>query len=221
MFRCLCPLATCRAALLQGRINRTLLLKPLSVGGKNRRRPSFFAPGSRLFLPSRLKLGWSVAVGGRPDFRNVALRETEGKRRRGQKERWLDSPQKGIVNRDSSGIEPSILVARSPKTGIENLDSSGIVSPLDERRERINSRPSISGFIVVAVGDATFDFIEKKDGGRVKVGRTFNEVRCPQKESGMDGGRKEGSFCWRGVRRFAEGCGASERGPLYNSDGIV
>ena len=36
-------------------------------------------------------------------------------------------PKKGIVNRDSSGIEPPILVARFPKTGIVYRGSSGIV----------------------------------------------------------------------------------------------
>ena len=39
-------------------------------------------------------------------------------------------PKKGIVNCDSSGIDPPILVARFPKTGIVYRDSSGIVSPL-------------------------------------------------------------------------------------------
>ena len=48
----------------------------------------------------------------------------------------------------------------------------------EEERERINWATSISAVIVVA----TFDFTEKKDAGRAKVGGTFNEVRCPQKE---------------------------------------
>ena len=36
-------------------------------------------------------------------------------------------PKKGIVNCDSSGIDPPILVARFPKTGIVYRGSSGIV----------------------------------------------------------------------------------------------